>query len=184
MFDLPESDYYTTTAEELLTRLESNAKTGLSSEAANKRQQEYGLNELEEEPPTPLWKLVLEQFDDILVKILLVSALISFVLAYFENNGSTSLSDYVEPLVILLILIMNAIVGVWQENNAESALQALKKMQSETARCYRDGELINNLPAKNLVPGDIILVFVRFCHVYECRFVLATKFPQIVVYCP
>ena len=119
----------------------------LTDEEVLKRQSVYGLNALAEEPPTPLWKLILEQFEDYLVQILLVSAVLSFVLAFFENGGESSVTAFVEPFVILLMLILNAIVGVWQENNAESALNALKKMQSEKARCIRNGVVNPNLSA-------------------------------------
>lgn len=124
------------------------------------RQKQYGRNALAEEPPTPLWKLVLEQFDDYLVQILLISAVLSFILAFFENGGESGITAFVEPFVILLILILNAIVGVWQENNATSALSALKKMQSEKARCIRDGAMNPNLLSEELVPGDVIRVCV------------------------
>ncbi len=118
-----------------------------------------GHNELEREPGKPLWALVLEQFDDALVKVLLLAAFVSFALAYFENEESGeghAVTAYVEPLVILLILILNAVVGVWQESNAESALEALKEMQSEHAKCLRDGEWNGSLAARELVPGDIV----------------------------
>lgn len=122
------------------------------------RQKQYGLNALAEEPPTPLWKLILEQFEDYLVQLLLLSAVLSFVLAFFENGGETSITAFVEPLVILLILILNAVVGIWQESNASNALAALKKMQSERAHCLRNGEMDPSLNASELVPGDIIRV--------------------------
>ena len=137
----------------------TTVEQGLSSEEVLKRQREVGKNVLDEEPPVPLWKLVLEQFDDYLVQILLGSAVFSFFVALFEDSGEKGFTAFVEPFVILLILILNGIVGVWQETNAASALSALKKMQSEKAQCVRDGTLEPNILAEELVPGDVIRVF-------------------------
>ncbi|KAK7826979.1 calcium-transporting ATPase, endoplasmic reticulum-type [Quercus suber] len=131
---------------------------GLSSYEVEKRRERYGWNELIKEKGKPLWRLVLEQFDDMLVKILLVAACISFVLAYMHGGeaGESGFEAYVEPFVIVLILVLNAIVGVWQETNAEKALEALKEMQSESGKVLRDGYFVPNLPARELVPGDIV----------------------------
>lgn len=162
--------------------------TGLSADEVDRRRAEYGHNELTKEPPTPIWKLIMEQFDDTLVKvgmrhpgharnscsrtartaacmrtqrrdtayavsccppapdawtqILLGSALVSFILAYFEEHKEEGIRAYIEPLVIVLILILNAAVGVWQESNAEAALEALKDLQGETARVIRGGKMV------------------------------------------
>lgn len=131
---------------------------GLSSAEVSRRQEKYGLNELEKHSGPSIWHLVLEQFNDTLVRILLVAAVVSFVLAWYDGDegGEMEITAFVEPLVIFLILIVNAIVGVWQENNAEKALEALKEIQSEHAAVKRDGKLIASLPAKELVPGDIV----------------------------
>ncbi|KAG1371632.1 calcium-transporting ATPase 4, endoplasmic reticulum-type [Cocos nucifera] len=135
-----------------------SASEGLRSDEVLKRREIYGWNELEKHSGPSIWQLVLEQFNDTLVRILLVAAVVSFVLAWYdgEEGGELEITAFVEPLVIFLILIVNAIVGVWQENNAEKALEALKEIQSEHAMVKRDGQLIPNLLAKELVPGDIV----------------------------
>ena len=112
---------------------------------------EHGKNELAQEEATPLWKLVLAQFDDLLVKILLGAAVLSFVLACFEEGEGVE--AFVEPFVILLILDRQRRrpSASRREHNAESALEALKQMQSATAKCIRGGALVILLPAEELV---------------------------------
>lgn len=111
------------------------------------------------------------------MRILLVAAVISFVLALYDGDegGEMAITAFVEPLVIFLILIVNGIVGVWQESNAEKALEALKEIQSLQATVIRNGKKYSSLPAKELVP------------VYEfafCSFVflIADFFPILHVY--
>ena len=78
-----------------------------------------------------------------MLQVLLLAAVVSFLLAYFEGAAEEEgIRAYIEPAVILTILILNAVVGVWQESNAEAALEALKEMQSETAVVLRDGTLV------------------------------------------
>lgn len=154
--------------DECISHYETSMESGLSEKEAFQRLDVCGLNELAKEKPTPMWRLVLEQFDDYLIKILLASAAFSLFLAIFQNNGE-GITAFVEPFVILLILIINAIIGVWQENNAANALKALKEMQSETARCVRDGKLNHNLPSSHLVPGDVIQIQVGDKVPADCR---------------
>ncbi|KAK7284244.1 hypothetical protein RJT34_18986 [Clitoria ternatea] len=135
-----------------------SVKTGLNHDEVENRRKIYGLNELEKHEGQSIWRLILDQFNDTLVRILLAAAIISFVLAWYDGDegGEMEITAFVEPLVIFLILIVNAIVGVWQESNAEKALDALKEIQSEHAVVIRDGVKIPSLPAKDLVPGDIV----------------------------
>ncbi|XP_041006887.1 calcium-transporting ATPase, endoplasmic reticulum-type [Juglans microcarpa x Juglans regia] len=144
--------------EQCLKEFNVKLDKGLSTYEAEKRRERHGWNELAKEKGKPLWRLVLEQFDDMLVKILLVAACISFILAYMHGGefGQSGFEAYVEPFVIVLILVLNAIVGVWQESNAEKALEALKEMQCESGKVLRDGYFVPELPARELVPGDIV----------------------------
>ena len=143
------------TADKVLKAHKVSTEDGLSDDQVSKLREKYGPNELDKEEGTPLWQLVLDQFDDLLVKILLGAACLSFALAFAEE-GDDFAQAMVEPFVILLILIINAIVGVWQEHNAESALEALKELQTCTAQVVREGVLVPDLPASELVPGDVV----------------------------
>lgn len=105
---------HASTCDEVLAFFKTDHKKGLTEKQVLEYQAKYGLNELPPEEGKSLWQLVLEQFDDLLVKILLLAAVISFVLAFFEDEES--ITAFVEPFVILTILIANAIVGVWQVN--------------------------------------------------------------------
>ncbi|KAM6578734.1 hypothetical protein CsatB_030571 [Cannabis sativa] len=139
-------------------KFEVSQEFGLSFDEVEKRRERYGLNELEKHEGQSIWKLLIDQFNDTLVRILLAAAVISFVLAWYDGDegGEMEITAFVEPLVIFLILIVNAIVGIWQESNAEKALEALKEIQSEHASVIRDGRKVPSLPAKELVPGDIV----------------------------
>ena len=91
-------------------------------------------------------------------QVLLMAAFVSFLLAFFdENSAEEGIRAYIEPAVIILILVLNAVVGVWQESNAEAALEALKEMQSETAVVTRDGILVGPLGLSAL-PAAVLLV--------------------------
>ncbi|KAE8817249.1 calcium-transporting ATPase 4, endoplasmic reticulum-type-like [Hordeum vulgare] len=103
-------------------------------------------------------QLVAQQFENTLVRILLAAGAISFVLALFSSAGALMILPFVEALVIFLILVANAAVGVWQETNAEKALEALRQIQSDHAAVLRDAEWEPALPVRDLVPGDVVMV--------------------------
>uniref|UniRef100_A0A673WHY1 Calcium-transporting ATPase n=1 Tax=Salmo trutta TaxID=8032 RepID=A0A673WHY1_SALTR len=146
--------------EEVVSYFGVDQTTGLTPEQFKKNLARYGHNELPAEIGKTIWELVVEQFEDLLVRILLLAACISFVLALFEE-GEETVTAFVEPLVILLILIANAIVGVWQERNAESAIEALKEYEPEMGKVYRsDRKNVQMIKAREIVPGDVVEVSV------------------------
>ncbi|KAJ6656703.1 hypothetical protein lerEdw1_003590 [Lerista edwardsae] len=145
---------HTKTVEEVLAYFSVNESTGLSLEQVKKLRERWGAN------GKTLLELVIEQFEDLLVRILLLAACISFVLAWFEE-GEETITAFVEPFVILLILVANAIVGVWQERNAENAIEALKEYEPEMGKVYRqDRKSVQRIKARDIVPGDIVEVAV------------------------
>jgi Ca2+-transporting ATPase len=150
--------WHSWTGENCLKHFGVDAEAGLTSAKVGQQREKFGPNKLDEQEKKGLFQLVMEQFEDTLVRILLVSAAVSFALAYFdEASAHEGLTAYVEPIVILTILILNAIVGVWQESSAEAALDALKKLAPDSAFALRDGHWAK-IDAEDLVPGDIVEV--------------------------
>ncbi|TAQ88410.1 hypothetical protein B7494_g3275 [Chlorociboria aeruginascens] len=160
-----ETAYSKTTAEVLKFFSVSEAQ-GLTETQVNASREKYGRNAIAEEPSTPLWELILEQFKDQLVIILLGSAAISFVLALFEEGGGWT--AFVDPAVILTILILNAVVGVSQETSAEKAIAALQEYSANEAKVIRNGH-VTRVKAEELVPGDIISIAVGDRIPADCR---------------
>lgn len=119
---------------------------GLSSSEADKRLREQGFNELKEGNKVPLWKMFLESFKDPLVIILLIAAIVQVFLG-----------EWVESLIIFLVVILNSILGVTQTRKAESSLNSLKKLSSPNAKVLRDGNKIT-LPVREVVVGDVVFL--------------------------
>ncbi|KAH2163417.1 hypothetical protein KXW33_006655 [Aspergillus fumigatus] len=151
---------------EVLEHFGVSERAGLSQDQVVRSRQKYGPNALAEDPPTPLWELVLEQFKDQLVLILLGSAAVSFALALFEEGDDWT--AFVDPVVILTILILNAVVGVTQESSAEKAIAALQEYSANEATVVRDGKT-QRIKAEDLVPGDIIHIGVGDRVPADCR---------------
>nr|XP_002122235.2 sarcoplasmic/endoplasmic reticulum calcium ATPase 1-like [Ciona intestinalis] len=153
-------DAYCKTSAEVLSYFDVSLTNGLSEEQVKRNRAKYGPNELPAEEGKSLWQMVVEQFEDLLVRILLLAAVISFVLALFEE-GEETITAFVEPFVILLILIANSIIGIWQERNAESAIEALKEYEPEMGKVVRqDRAAVQRVLARNIVPGDIVEISV------------------------
>ncbi|MES1914513.1 MAG: hypothetical protein MHM6MM_006575, partial [Cercozoa sp. M6MM] len=148
------ADSYRWSVAETFKRLDVSLEQGLSPNEATERQRRYGTNDLPAPAQTSFWKLVLKQFDDLLVQILLGAAVISLLLGLLEEEGSL-FAALIEPGVIMTILVLNAIVGVVQETNAESAIRSLKEYEASSATVLRSGDWVTLSP-RELVPGDVI----------------------------
>ena len=143
---------YWMTTTDCLRSLKVIEQLGLASDDARLRRQQYGANALRPPPSKPLWHLIAEQFQDRLVQILLGVAVLSSILAAIEKDTHA----ITEPVIILFILGINAGVGVFQSKSAEDSLEALKRLQPETACVLRDGIWQGEFPAADIVPGDIL----------------------------
>ena len=138
--------WHTISGGEILAQLEVNREEGLSDDQISERLNTYGTNELQEAPPTSIWVKIYEQFANFVVVLLLVAAVISAVLG-----------DWVEAAAIMIIVLLNAGLGVIQESRAEEALAALKKMASPDANVLRAGHR-QAIPSREVVPGDIVFL--------------------------
>ena len=135
----------------ILTILESNRETGLSAKKVTELKAKFGENRLREKKKKTNLQRFFDQFKAAMIIILIIAAIVSFVIACVEGNPK----EFFEPALILLIVIINAIIGVMQESKAEKALDALKNLSAPHARVLRNGEE-TVIDASELVPGDII----------------------------
>lgn len=138
------SRWFAKQPEEVLKALDSDQKQGLSTAEVVNRQQRYGINELVDRGTKSPWKILWEQMTETMVVILVISAVITIFL-----------HEYTDAIVILVIVVLNALLGFTQEYRAEQAMAALKKMAVPKVRVRRDDK-ISEIPAQELVPGDII----------------------------
>lgn len=143
--------YHSEPINSVIKELETNTEVGLRNSDIPILLVEHGENKLKEKKKKTNFQRFLDQFKDVMILILIVAAIISFVIACVEGNPK----EFFEPALILLIVIMNAIMGVMQESKAEKALDALKSLSAPHARVIRDGEE-SVIDASQLVPGDII----------------------------
>lgn len=139
--------WFAKSQEEVLNSLDTNVEEGLSSQEVEKRLQSFGRNELEVKKQESLLKKVLGQLEDPMIIVLLIAAFLSYVSSGFE--------DWIDSVIILLIVVINAIISISQENNASKSLEALQKMSAPLAKVIRNGKL-EHVETETLVPGDII----------------------------
>ena len=131
--------------------LETNQETGLSQEEVSKRREKYGLNQLKEKKKKSLLMRFIDQFKDFSIIILIIAAIVSGFVGVAEGEGIT------DTIIILIVVILNAVIGVTQESKAEKSLEALQKLTDHASKVVRDGN-VTVVPAKELVPGDIVVL--------------------------
>ncbi|MGB9938871.1 cation-translocating P-type ATPase [Methanosarcina sp.] len=144
---------YRQSANEVLTALDTDVRSGLSEGEARARLDRYGKNELTAEKPVPAWRKFLAQFQEVLVILLLIATLISAGLWLYERDSALPY----EAIAIFAVVLLNAAMGYIQQSRAEEAMAALRQMTAAQASVVRDGTR-QSIPATEVVPGDIILI--------------------------
>lgn len=139
-------DWCLQSEQEVICNLNTDANRGLSTNEAQKRLQEFGLNQLLEQQKVSVLHLFLDQFSSLIVWILIAAAIIAGVL-----------KEWIDAFAIIAIVILNAMLGFFQEYKAERSLATLRKMVTRSSKVIRDGRL-QSLPSKKIVPGDLVLI--------------------------
>ena len=153
--------YYHQSAEELAKEFSTDLKNGLNDQQVKDHLEKYGLNELEKVKKQPLIVRFLLQFKDALTLILIAAAIISIIV---EPN------EWIDSAIIVFVVVVNAILGLVQENNAERALEALEKMASPKAKVIRNGNIMT-IDANHVVPGDLLVIEAGDCIASDGRLV-------------
>ena len=148
---LESKNWFNKEVKDVEKELETNQETGLSQEEVAKRRETYGLNQLKEKKKKSLFMRFVDQFKDFSIIILIIAAIVSGFVGVAEGEGIT------DTIIILIVVILNAVIGVTQESKAEKSLEALQKLTDHASKVVRDGN-VTVVPAKELVPGDIVVL--------------------------
>ena len=138
--------------EEVIKKLKTNPKNGLNEEEVVFRRNKYGKNKLDDKPKENLLVKFLKQFNDFMIIILIIASIISAGISYFQGEN-----DYIDSIIIIAIVILNALMGVVQEAKAEKSIEALQEMTPLKAKVIREG-ITKEINAEEIVPGDIIIL--------------------------
>ncbi|MCD7894419.1 MAG: cation-translocating P-type ATPase [Erysipelotrichaceae bacterium] len=144
-------NWFNQTKEEIIENFKSNEENGLTDQQVSKNQEKYGFNELKAAKKDSLLVKFLNQFKDFMIIVLIIAAIVSGIVGSLQGEGIT------DTIIIMVVVVVNAIIGVAQEDRAEKSLEALQQLSAHVAKVMRNGEL-NVVPAKELVPGDIVIL--------------------------
>ena len=138
--------------QEVLRNLGTNDKTGLTEENVKSKQEKFGKNKLDDKKKESLFIRFLKQFNDFMIIILIIASIISAMVSKMQGEN-----DYIDSIIIIAIVILNAIMGVIQEAKAEKSIEALKQMTPQMCKVIREGKT-KEIQAEDLVKGDIIIL--------------------------
>ena len=146
-----EKNWFNKSIKEVEKELETDVEKGLSSTKVEENKQKFGLNELKEKKKDSIFKKFIAQFKDFSIIVLIIAAIVSGIVGVAEGEGIT------DTVIILIVVLLNAVIGVVQESKAEKSLEALKKLSAHTSKVIRDGK-VQVIPARELVPGDVVVI--------------------------
>ena len=150
---------------EVARKLRTNIERGLSKEEAENRRNKHGPNKLEEKKKENIFIRFIKEFKDFMIIILIIAAIISAVVSYIQGQN-----DYIDSIIIIAIVVLNAIMGLVQEAKAEKSLEALKDMSAPVAKVRRDGRILT-IKGTEVVPGDIVLLEAGNYVPADCRLI-------------
>lgn len=145
-----QTNWHTKRTEEVEKILKTSTKSGLAAEEVQKRKDEFGANKLQEQKKENIFVKFIKQFNDFMIIILIIASIISAVVSYIQGEN-----DYFDSIIIIAIVVLNAIMGLVQEERAEKSIDSLKKLTPQVAKTIRDGKM-QEIDTEELVPGDII----------------------------
>lgn len=157
--------WHSISIEDTIRELKTDIKQGLSLTDVQERQRLYGKNIIDVKKGKNLLQKFLSQFADFMILVLICAAILSLIVSYMDGKP-----DFVDPIIILMIILLNAFLGVLQETKAEKALEALKKMSAPTAHVLRENRVLE-IPSSDLVPGDIVILETGSYVPADCRLV-------------
>ncbi len=155
--------------EQVARKFRTNISLGLSSEEVKKRRNKHGENKIEEQKKESLFIKFIKQFQDFMIIILLIAAVVSAGISYFQGEN-----DYIDSIIIVSIVVLNAIMGLVQEAKAEKSLEALKNMAAPVAKVKRDGRIVT-IKGTEVVPGDIVLLEAGNFVPADCRLIKSSN---------
>lgn len=161
--------WYTLRKEEIIRKLETNEKTGLTQNQVEQKQKDIGKNVIIEGKSETIFAKFIKQFKDVMIIILIAASVISAIMSYVQGEN-----NYIDSIIIIAIVIANALMGVIQESKAEKAIESLKQLTPPKAKVIRDGE-IKTINAQELVPGDIVKLEAGNNVPADCRIIKCTN---------